>query len=79
MVGVEGVSPEQSDSDEKAPPRLYLTRYAGAARSRLAPPVPSVPGRRSKPTLAVVTVDGEIVNGRGGPQFLPLGAFHRRQ
>lgn len=72
MVGVEGISPEQGDSDE-APPRLYLTRYAGAARSRLAPPVPSVPGHRSKPTLAVVTVDGEIVNGRGGPQFLSLG------
>ena len=72
LIGVEGISPESSDSDE-APPRLYLTRYAGAARSRLTPPVPSVPGRRSKPTLAVVTIDGRIVEGRGGPQFLPLG------
>src|SRR5262249_20917892 len=53
--------------------RLYLARYAGAARSRLTPPVPSVPGRRSKPTFAVVTIDGSIVNGRGGPQFLPFG------
>src|SRR6516164_1712944 len=69
MVGVEDVS----DPDVDAPPRLYLARYAGAARSRLAPPVPSVPGRRSKPTFAVVTIDGTIVNGRGGPQFLPLG------
>ena len=69
MVGVEDVS----DPDVDAPPRLYLARYAGAARSRLAPPVPSVPGRRSKPTVAVITVDGAIVNGRGGPQFLPLG------
>jgi protease-4 len=60
-------------SDETAPPRLYLARYAGAVRSRLTPPVPSVPGRRSKPTFAVITVDGPIVNGRGGPQFLPLG------
>jgi len=60
-------------SDEKAPPRLYLARYAGAARSRLTPPVPSVPGHRSKPTFAVITIDGTIVNGRGGPQFLPLG------
>ncbi|OBF60329.1 signal peptide peptidase SppA [Mycobacterium sp. 852002-50816_SCH5313054-b] len=60
-------------SDEEEPPRLYLARYAGAARSRLAPPVPSVPGRRTKPTFAVVTVDGNIVGGRGGPQFLPLG------
>ena len=69
MVDVEDVS----DPDVDAPPRLYLARYAGAARSRLAPPVPSVPGRRSKPTIAVITLDGAIVNGRGGPQFLPLG------
>lgn len=60
-------------SDDEEPPRLYLARYAGAARSRLTPPVPSVPGRRPKPTFAVVTVDGSIVGGRGGPQFLPLG------
>ncbi|MBV8786752.1 MAG: signal peptide peptidase SppA [Mycobacterium sp.] len=63
----------ESDSEEDAPPRLYLARYAGSSRQRLAPPVPSVPGRRSKPTLAVVTVDGMIVDGRGGPQFLPIG------
>ncbi|OBB93562.1 signal peptide peptidase SppA [Mycobacterium sp. 852002-30065_SCH5024008] len=67
LVGVKDVS------DDTAPPRLYLARYAGAARSRLAPPKPSVPGRRPKPTLAVITVDGTIVDGRGGPQFLPLG------
>jgi protease IV len=73
LSGVEGVSPESSDSPE-APPRLYLTRYAGASRPRLAPPVPSVPGRRPKPTFAVITVDGAIVSGRGGPQFLPLGS-----
>jgi protease IV len=81
MIGVEGVStksgaPESGASEtdiEKKPPRLYLTRYAGAARSRLVLPVPSVPGRRPKPTFAVVTVAGPIVNGRGGPQFLPFG------
>lgn len=67
LIGVEDVS------DEEAPPRLYLSRYAGAARSRLAPPVPSIPGRRSKPTIAVITLEGTIVNGRGGPQFLPFG------
>ena len=72
LVGVEDVSPDRRPDDD-APPRLYLTRYAGAARSRLAPPVPSVPGRRPKPTIAVVTVDGTIVNGRGGPQLLPFG------
>jgi protease IV len=71
LIGVEDVSPEEGDSD--GPPRLYLARYAGSGRSRLAPPMPSIPGRRSKPTFAVVTIDGPIVNGRGGPQFLPLG------
>ena len=67
LIGVEDIS------DEEAPPRLYLSRYAGAARSRLAPPVPSIPGRRSKPTIAVITLEGNIVDGRGGPQFLPFG------
>jgi protease-4 len=66
-VGVEDVS------DEDTPPRLYLARYAGASRARLTPPMPSVPGRRPKPTFAVVTIHGTIVNGRGGPNFLPLG------
>ena len=73
MVGVKGVSPEAGDSTDDAPPRLYLTRYAGAGRSWPTPPVPSVPGRRSKPTLAVIDVAGSIVDGRGGPQFLPFG------
>ena len=68
LIGVEDIS------DEEAPPRLYLSRYAGAARSRLAPPVPSIPGRRSKPTIAVITLEGNIVDGRGGPQFLPFGS-----
>ncbi len=68
MVGVEDVS------DDNRPPQLYVSRYAGAARSRLTPPVPSVPGRRRPPTVAVINVDGTIVDGRGGPQFLPFGA-----
>lgn len=68
MVGVKDVS------DDTDPPRLYLSRYAGAARPRLAAPKPPVPGRRPKPTLAVVTLDGMIVDGRGGPGFLPFGA-----
>jgi protease IV len=66
LVGV------KDDADDSRPPRLYLTRYA-AVRSRLAPPVPSVPGRRPKPTFALITVDGSIVSGRGGPQLLPVG------
>jgi len=69
LVGVEDIS----DDDDESPPRMYLARYSSSARPRLAPPVPSIPGRRSKPTLAVVTLEGPIVNGRGGPQFLPLG------
>lgn len=68
MIGVEDVS------EENTPPRLYVSRYVGAARSRLTPPVPSVPGHRAKPTVAVINVDGTIVDGRGGPQFLPFGA-----
>lgn len=72
LVGARDDSDESDDTDEK-PPRMYLARYANSARSRLAPPVPSIPGRRSKPTIAVVTLEGTIVSGRGGPQFLPFG------
>jgi protease-4 len=71
LVGVEDNSADVADED--TPPWLFLARYAGTARSRLTPPVPPVPGRRSKPTFAVITVDGLIVNGRGGPQFPPIG------
>ncbi|GFG63176.1 signal peptide peptidase SppA [Mycobacterium kubicae] len=72
LVGVEEDSSKEIDPDEK-PPRMYLSRYANTARPRLAPPVPTLPGRRSKPTIAVVAVEGPIVSGRGGPQILPLG------
>lgn len=71
LVGRQGHS--EDDSDEDRPPRLYVSRYAGAARPRLTPPVPSIPGRRPKPTVAVINIDGTIVDGRGGPQFLPFG------
>lgn len=71
LVGARGIS---GDADsEGAPPRLYLSRYAKATATRSSPPMPSVPGRKTKPTIAVVTVDGPIVNGRGGPQVLPFG------
>jgi protease-4 len=75
LVGAPGISPEtgsDADSDD-APPRLYLSRYARAAAPRSAPPVPTIPGRKSKPTIAVVTMHGPIVSGRGGPQLLPFG------
>ncbi|MGV0813577.1 signal peptide peptidase SppA [Mycolicibacterium boenickei] len=59
-----------ADNHPDALPRLYLSRYA-----RTAPkvPTPPIPGRKSKPTIAVVTLHGSIVSGRGGPQVLPLG------
>jgi protease-4 len=80
LAGVSGISPQSgsdvptqlrppdADSDD-APPRLYLSRYARATASR---PSPSIPGRK-KPTIAVVTLHGPIVSGRGGPQLLPFG------
>jgi protease IV len=81
LIAAKDVSPESGDSetdpddpDYGGPPRLYLARYASAPRSRLTPPIPSIPGRRSKPTIAVVALEGTIVNGRGGPQFLPFGS-----
>jgi protease-4 len=58
--------PDGSD----APPRLYLARYA---RANGSVPTPPIPGRKSKPTIAVVTLAGPIVSGRGGRQLSPLG------
>jgi protease-4 len=74
LVGGPGISPETGDADsDDAPRRLYLSRYARATASRPTPPMPSIPGRKGKPTIAVVTLHGPIVSGRGGPQLLPLG------
>ena len=84
LVGAPGISPETGDAagsspraggadDPDAPPRLYLSRYAKAIASRPGPQMPSIPGRKSKPTIAVVTLHGPIVSGRGGPQMLPFG------
>ncbi|TGD85431.1 signal peptide peptidase SppA [Mycolicibacterium sp. CH28] len=74
----EGISPETGDADsaDNAPPRLYLSRYAHTRKGGSPVPVPalpSIPGRKKRPKLAVVTVAGAIVSGRGGPQGLPLG------
>ncbi|PXX05396.1 signal peptide peptidase SppA [Mycolicibacterium moriokaense] len=74
LVGAPGISPESGDADsDDAPPRLYLSRYARATASRPTPSMPPIPGRKSKPTIAVVTLHGQIVSGRGGPQLLPVG------
>ena len=70
LVGAEGVSPESGDADDDdAPPRLFVSRYARAT----GPGGPSIPGRGPKSTIAVVTVAGPIVSGRGGSR-LPFGS-----
>jgi protease IV len=75
LVGAQGISPEtgDADSDPDAPPRLYLSRYAKATANKPASQLPPIPGRKSKPTVAVVTLHGPIVSGRGSPQVLPFG------
>ncbi|MGH3957970.1 signal peptide peptidase SppA [Mycobacterium sp.] len=74
LVGAEGISPDTGDADDDSgPSRLYLSRYARATGPRPAPPLPPIPGRRPKPAIAVVTVAGQIVSGRGGPRLLPFG------
>jgi protease-4 len=75
LVGAPGISPETGDADsDDAPPRLYLSRYARAAESsRVYAQGLPIPGRKSKSTIAVVTLHGPIVSGRGGPQLLPVG------
>ena len=75
LVGAAGISPEHGDADgDDAPPRLYLSRYAHAATARPGLPAgPKIPGRPAKPKLAVVTVAGAIVSGRGGPHPLSPG------
>lgn len=62
-----------ADADGGAPPRLYLHRYAHAGKGVSALPTPAMPGRRKPAAIAVVTVAGPIVSGRGGPQISPFG------
>lgn len=72
LVGATPISSDEgdADADETAPPRLYLSRYGHATADR---PGPSLPGRKPKPAIALVTVAGAIVSGRGRPQPSPLG------
>jgi protease IV len=73
LVGAKGISPESGDADgDDGPPRLYLSRYARATGPS-GPARPSIPGRGPKSTVAVVTVAGAIVSGRGGSR-LPFGS-----
>lgn len=67
LIGDEATQARDADPDARdAPPRIFLSRYAQTRKKG-----PSLPGRR-EPTIAVVTVAGPIVSGRGGPQALPL-------
>ena len=73
LVGAKDISPESGDADgDDAPSRLYLSRYARATGPG-GPARPSMPGRGPKSTIAVVTVAGPIVSGRGGSR-LPFGS-----
>jgi protease IV len=76
LVGAENISPsapESGDADgDDGPPRLYLSRYARATGPS-GPARPSIPGRGPKSTIAVVTVAGAIVSGRGGSR-VPFGS-----
>jgi protease-4 len=73
LVGAKDISPDTGDADgDDAPSRLYLSRYARATGPG-GPGRPSMPGRGPKSTIAVVTVAGPIVSGRGGSR-LPLGS-----
>ena len=60
------------DSDD-APPRLFLSRYAQTRHAQTRGHGPSLPGRKAKPAVAVITVAGPIVGGRGGPGLSPFG------
>ncbi len=74
LVGAEDISPETGGVDadaDGAPSRLYLARYAKTGPVK--PSIPPLPGRAAKPTIAIVTLHGAIVSGRGGPQPLPFG------
>lgn len=72
-LGSDAGSSEFADADSAAdaPPRLYLNRYAHAGKG--GPGLPAIPGRKKRGTIAVVTVAGPIVSGRGGPQISPFG------
>jgi protease-4 len=66
IAELSGAPDADPDSDD-APKRMFLSRYAQTRKQG-----PALPGRSKKATIAVVTVAGPIVSGRGGPQALPL-------
>ena len=62
-----GVEDFDDDPAADKPPRLSLSRYAQTGGKK-----PPLPGRKPPSKIALVTVAGPIVSGRGGPQALPL-------
>lgn len=70
MTGAPGMSPNGDADSSDAPPRLFLSRYARTGRPSV--PTPALPGRKARRTVAVVTLAGPIVSGRGRP-VSPLG------
>lgn len=73
LVGAPDFTPGADADADDAPPRLFLSRYARATAGRQSLPAPPIPGRK-KATIAVVTLHGAIVSGRGGTQPLPIGS-----
>lgn len=73
LAGAPDFTPGADADADDAPPRLFLSRYARATTGHQALPAPPIPGRK-KATIAVVTVHGGIVSGRGGTQPLPIGS-----
>ena len=70
LAGAPVAGPAGADGDD-APQRLFLARYARSGAPGL--PTPSLPGVKSDRRIAVVTLSGPIVNGRGERPLLPLG------
>ncbi|CAA0117466.1 Protease 4 [Mycolicibacterium vanbaalenii] len=69
LGGGDAGSDAASDAEgDDAPPRLFLARYAKSKG-----PSVSLPGLKGRPTIAVVTLAGPIVSGRGR-QMSPLGS-----
>ena len=68
MAGAHDFSAEGDNSE--AAPRLFLSRYARTNRPSV--PTPSLPGRKGRRSVAVVTLAGPIVSGRGRA-VSPLG------
>ena len=74
LVGAPDISPETGGADDPgAPPRLFLSRYAKATANTPGSQMLAIPGRKSKPSIAVVTLHGTIVSGRAAPHVLPVG------